>query len=245
MGKRFWPGYVARFAIALISVLFACAAYSGHAKSEPGETNPFVERFIARNATAIADSGQLVFAASRDPSSAQVRIHAVEKSGGAWRAVFPAFSGMIGKKGFAPMGAKREGDGKSPSGIFALGTAFGYGPSVATRLPYRQATEDDYWVDDVASDDYNKWVKGKPNAASFEKMKREDDHYKYGVVIEYNTRPIVKGNGSAIFLHVWKEGKSTSGCVAIPEAMVLKLLGWLDPAKRPLIVMGAEAELLK
>jgi L,D-peptidoglycan transpeptidase YkuD (ErfK/YbiS/YcfS/YnhG family) len=98
-------------------------------------------------------------------------------------------------------------------------------------------------VDDVNSEDYNKWVKGKPNAASCEKMKRDDDQYKYGVVIEYNMYPIVKGKGSAIFLHVWKDGGPTLGCVSMSEEMVLKILGWLDPAKKPLIIMGKESEL--
>jgi L,D-peptidoglycan transpeptidase YkuD (ErfK/YbiS/YcfS/YnhG family) len=98
-------------------------------------------------------------------------------------------------------------------------------------------------VDDVNSEDYNKWVKGKPNAASWEKMKRDDDQYKYGLVIEYNMHPIIGGKGSAIFLHVWKGGESTVGCVSMPEEMVLKILGWLDPAKKPLIIMGTESEL--
>jgi L,D-peptidoglycan transpeptidase YkuD (ErfK/YbiS/YcfS/YnhG family) len=110
-------------------------------------------------------------------------------------------------------------------------------------MPYRQATEDDFWVDDVNSEDYNKWVKGKPNAASWEKMRRDDDQYKYGVVIEYNTNPIVKGKGSAIFLHVWRDGGPTLGCVSMPEERVLKILGWLDPAKKPLIIMGTKSEL--
>ena len=110
-------------------------------------------------------------------------------------------------------------------------------------MPYRQATDDDFWVDDVNSEDYNKWVKGKPHAASWEKMKRDDDQYMYGVVIEYNMHPIIKGKGSAIFLHVWKRGEATLGCVSMPEEMVLKILGWLDPAKKPLIIMGTESEL--
>jgi len=62
-------------------------------------------------------------------------------------------------------------------------------------------------------------------------------------VIEYNMHPIVKGKGSAIFLHVWKQRGATAGCVAMSEEMVLRILGWLDPAKKPLIIMGTESEL--
>ena len=113
-----------------------------------------------------------------------------------------------------------------------------------TKMPYRQATDNDFWVDDVHSDDYNKWINGRSGTTSAEKMKREDDLYKVGVVIEYNTNPIVRGKGSAIFLHVWRgEGKPTLGCVAVAEDNILRLLGWLDPAKKPLIIMGTESEL--
>ena len=223
--------------------LFSFATNNIEESGQPVSINPFIEGFIAQHLTQIGESEQLIFATNTDASSFQVTIHTLEKKNGAWRLVFPTFDGSIGEKGFAPIGEKREGDGKTPSGIFPLGTAFGYDPSAATKMPYRQATEDDFWVDDVNSEDYNQWVKGETSAASREKMKRDDDQYKYGVVIEYNTNPIVKGNGSAIFLHVWKSGESTSGCVAMSEEMVLKILGWLDPDKKPLIVMGTEFEL--
>jgi L,D-peptidoglycan transpeptidase YkuD (ErfK/YbiS/YcfS/YnhG family) len=205
--------------------------------------NRFTKKFISRHTTQIGGSEQIIFATNKDPSSFLVTIHAVERTDGVWHLVFPKFTGSIGEMGFAAVDEKREGDGKSPSGIFPLGFAFGYDPSVETKMPYRQAIDDDFWVDDVNSEDYNKWVKGEPNAASWEKMKRDDDQYKYGVVIEYNMHPIVKGKGSAIFLHVWNDGDSTLGCVAMSEEMILRMLEWLDPAKKPLIIMGTESEL--
>jgi L,D-peptidoglycan transpeptidase YkuD (ErfK/YbiS/YcfS/YnhG family) len=115
---------------------------------------------------------------------------------------------------------------------------------MTTKMPYRQATDDDFWVDDVGSADYNRWVRGRPQAASMEKMKREDGLYRHGIVIEYNMDPIVRGKGSAIFLHQWQGiAKSTRGCVAMPENQILRLLAWLDPAQKPLMIMGTEAEL--
>jgi len=229
--------------MAIFLILLSCAICSGKGSGHSADINPFIIEFIALHTTEIGESGQVIFATNRDSSSVLVTIHALEKNGGSWHLVFPTFSGSIGKMGFAAIDKKREGDGKSPSGIFPLGIAFGYDPSVVTKMPYRQATDDDFWVDDVNSGDYNKWVKGKPNAASWEKMKREDDQYKYGVVIEYNMHPIVRGKGSAIFLHAWKAGQPTVGCVSMPEGMILKILGWLDPAKKPLIIMGTESEL--
>jgi len=232
------------FGMAVLLILDFCPGYCVKGIAESADLDPFIEQFIARKLTPISKSKQLIFATNGDTSSALVTIRAVEKNGGAWQFVFPSFVGSIGRRGFAAIDKKEEGDGKSPSGIFPLGKAFGYSPSVKTRMPYQQATENDFWVDDPNSEDYNTWVKGKPKAGSWEKMRREDDQYKHGVVIEYNMHPVVKGKGSAIFLHAWKDGESTSGCVAMPEGMVVKILAWLDPVKKPLIVMGSEAELL-
>jgi len=231
------------FIIAIFPILFSSAIYSAKESDLSANISPFIKKFIAHHTTQIGKSEQLIFATNRDASSFRVMIHALERSKGIWHIAFPTFAGSIGEKGFAAIDKKREGDGKSPSGIFPLGISFGYDSSVVTRMPYRQATEHDFWVDDVNSEDYNKWITSKPNAASWEKMKRDDDQYKYGVVIEYNMHPIVKGKGSAIFLHVWKHGGATAGCVAMAEEMVLRILRWLDPAKRPLIIMGTESEL--
>ncbi len=143
----------------------------------------------------------------------------MEKRGDNWQMALEPFNAVIGKNGFAPEGEKREGDGKTPSGIYPLKMTFGYNETIKTKMPYRQALADDIWVDDPNADDYNRWVKKqKTHAASYEIMKRDDNLYKYGIVIEYNTDPVIKGNGSAIFLHIWKgEGIPTAGCVAVYE----------------------------
>jgi L,D-peptidoglycan transpeptidase YkuD (ErfK/YbiS/YcfS/YnhG family) len=215
--------------------------------SEPSSTAlPFLEEFLTTNATVLRNSGQLIIVTNQDASSCKVAMHVLEKYGTLWRPPIPAFSGTIGRKGFASFDKKLEGDGKSPTGMFSLGTAFGYAPSMKTKMPYRQATDNDFWVDDIRSADYNRWVRGRPKTASVEKMKREDGLYRHGIVIEYNMHPIVRGKGSAVFLHRWQEeGKSTRGCVAMPEDHILKLLAWLDPAQKPMIMMGTESELHK
>ena len=166
--------------------------------------------------------------------------YTLEKDHDDWKWVSGPMEAMIGKNGFALPGEKREGDGKTPSGIFSLKRTFGYDKTVKTKMSYRQASEEDIWVDDPNATDYNQWVKqGETGAASYEKMKREDGQYKYGIVIEYNTDPVIKGHGSAIFFHVW-EGKDfpTAGCVAVSEEDIIKIFEWLDPNALPLIIMG-------
>lgn len=189
------------------------------------------------------DSVQVLLVANQSASSIGTNVFAIEKKDGKWKQALDSFPGVIGRNGFAAPGEKREGDGKSPSGIFALNTSFGYEKSISTKMPYRQVTDDDLWVDDVNAPDYNRWVKKESTQAlSYEKMKREDDLYKYGLIIEYNTDPVIPGYGSAIFFHIWKgEGMATAGCVATSEDNIIKILGWLDPQSLPLIIMGTES----
>jgi L,D-peptidoglycan transpeptidase YkuD (ErfK/YbiS/YcfS/YnhG family) len=172
--------------------------------------------------------------------SSRYYVYTLEKDHDDWKLVSGPMKATIGENGFAPLGEKREGDGKTPSGIFPLKRTFGYDKTAKTKMPFRQATEEDLWVDDPNAPDYNQWVKqGETGAASYEKMRREDDQYKYGIVIEYNTDPVIKGHGSAIFFHVWKgKGLPTAGCVAVSEEDIIKIIEWLDPGAFPLIMMG-------
>lgn len=194
------------------------------------------------NGLNISESSQILVVTNDYPSSFNVQIYAMEKKTGNWEMIHEPINGVIGKNGFANPGEKREGDGRSPSGIFPLQKAFGYSESILSKMPYRQVLSDDFWIDDVNAFDYNHWVKKeKTQALSYEKMRRDDDLYKYGIVIEYNTNPVIKGYGSAIFFHVWGgEMLPTAGCVAVSENNIIKILGWLDPQAKPIIIMGTE-----
>lgn len=190
-------------------------------------------------------STQVLLVSNADPSSSKAVLYALEKKRAGWDLLMGPIPATIGKKGFAAPGLKREGDGKTPSGIYALGTVFGYAESAPGRMPYRQAVQDDIWVDDAGSVEYNRWAKkGATVAGSYEELRRRDDLYKLGIVIEYNTRPVVKGLGSAIFIHLWRgEGIPTEGCVALSEESMLRVLDWLNPESKPLIILGAQNSL--
>ncbi len=168
-----------------------------------------------------------------------------EKHGNAWQKIY-ASPAMIGRQGMAAGGAKKEGDGKTPSGVYNLTSAFGYYPAVKTGLPYQQTHADDFWVDDVDSDQYNQWVKGVPNgtpngtprAKSYETLLRQDHLYKLAVVIDYNMDPVVPGAGSAIFMHIWRRwDHATAGCVALSERNLRRILKRLDQKSKPVILL--------
>jgi len=75
---------------------------------------------------------------------------------------------------------------------------------------------------------------------SFEKLRIPA--YKYAVGINYNVTNIEPGKGSAISLHIWQgPNKGTSGCTAVSEENMLKILKWLDPNKKPIIIQGTQS----
>ena len=155
-----------------------------------------------------------------------------------WHLVSGPIPAVIGRNGLAPIGEKREGDGRTPSGTFELRRAFGYEKGVPTGLDYRGVTEKDFWIDAPASPFYNQWVAGDIPEVSHEMLRRQDDLYKYAIVIEYNTGPVIPGMGSAIFMHVWRAAnKPTAGCVAMAEIDLLRLLQWLDAHRNPVILL--------
>jgi L,D-peptidoglycan transpeptidase YkuD (ErfK/YbiS/YcfS/YnhG family) len=191
-------------------------------------------------------SNQVLLVIGNDPASATARVYFLEKVKGSWRPVYGPVDAMAGRSGFVLSEEKREGDCRTPTGIYPLEFAFGYAPRIPTKMAYRQATDGDIWVDDIESPDYNKWVtRGNDrNATSCEQMRRQDDLYMYGIVVGYNRNPVVKGRGSAIFFHVWKgPTKPTAGCIAMSEYDLVAILSGLDPSQRPVAVVGTAQRL--
>lgn len=159
-----------------------------------------------------------------------------------WKPAINSFAVVVGKNGVAEQGQKKEGDGKTPSGLYFIGEAFGYYSSLGKKLKidYRYITPNkrDKFIDDINSEDYNTWVIGPTHASSFEIMRRDDSLYDMGAVIEYNKYPIIKGAGSAIFLHIARpERTGTAGCIAMDKNNLSAILYWLDKEKNPQILI--------
>lgn len=155
--------------------------------------------------------------------------------------------GLNERAGDGPV--KREGDGKSPAGVFKLGPAFGFDTAAAAswvKLPYTPLTGNVECVDDVKSGQYNQIVDRFGvqviDWKSSERM-RSVEGYRWGVVVEHNANPPVAGRGSCIFLHIWAGPlKGTAGCTAMEQPNLEATLRWLDAKKSPLLVQLPEAE---
>lgn len=203
------------------------------------------------------DSKQVLLVTGGGTAGSKAVLSAYEKVDGKWLKVLPDMNAFIGKNGFkrtknSPLSAedkktyKYEGDGCSPMGVFTVGALFGWGPDPGFKLPYKTVTADDYWVSGDEKELYNVWInrKGGPDKSwkVYEKLKIPD--YKYAAVIDYNIgADRVVGNGSAIFLHIADSRGYTSGCTAVSEPDLLKVLKWLRPEMSPIIIQGTPEEL--
>jgi L,D-peptidoglycan transpeptidase YkuD (ErfK/YbiS/YcfS/YnhG family) len=138
----------------------------------------------------------------------------------------------LGLNGVIEADAKREGDGRSPAGVWPLRQLLyrpDRGPRVPTRLPTRFLTPNDGWCDDPRDRAYNQAVR-IPYGAGMERLWREDGVYDLLVVLGYNDDPALAGAGSAIFLHVATPGYSpTQGCIALARPDLETLLAVAGP----------------
>jgi zinc D-Ala-D-Ala dipeptidase len=198
----------------------------------------------------LANAEQVIIVNTPGWNSVDGTLSRFEKKDGKWQPVGKKLPIVVGKNGLGwdgitePLAAaaqpiKKEGDGRSPAGMFKVTELFGFEPSLDAKLPYRPLTESIECVDDASSQSYNQIVDRReipnPDWNSSEKM-RTIDVYKIGAVVDYNS-PKVPGAGSCIFLHIWKgPGHGTAGCTAMEESNVQELTGWLDEKKNPIII---------
>src|SRR5580704_17214863 len=182
-----------------------------------------------------------------------------------WQAVGEPFAIVVGKNGLgwgigviaggpdaAAGPVKKEGDGKAPAGVFALGTAFGYAsqPLPGLKMPYLNLTPSIECVDDPGSKHYNSIVERSivtPDWNSSEHMRDAGEAYRWGIVIDHNgtvtggANAPEPGGGSCVFLHIWhSHDRGTVGCTAMSQTNLETLLTWLDPARQPLLVQMPE-----
>lgn len=194
---------------------------------------------------------QVILVISDDFNASQGRLYTYEKNAQGYKEVFEPFSVNLGRNGLAwginqdtfvhakydPQ--KYEGDGKSPAGIFTIKKSFGYATTNSGQLPYLHASDNLICIDDATASEYNTiQLENNPKEKykSFEWMKREDDLYRLGLVVNYNQEGI-KNRGSCIFLHVQKsENAPTAGCTAMPIEALAKIINWLQDEPEPLLI---------
>lgn len=139
----------------------------------------------------------------------------------------------IGKAGYVPANAGREGDAKTPLGQYVL--RFGFyradrlprppkNPIHNTPLVFHPLDPNDGWCDESSDPAYNRFVR-LPYAASIEALWREDGAYDIILVMSHNDSPPVPDLGSAVFIHIAQaDDRQTLGCVALAPEDMTRLL---------------------
>jgi len=179
--------------------------------------------------SAAQTAGQMVVVAATGPQSAWISMHK-KGADGVWRQQLTT-PGIIGRDG---LGKTREGDGKTPVGVFHFTKAFGIAPDPGCQLPYTQVGENEYWSGDVREGmQYNQMVDIRQypglNTAASEHIIDYNPHYQYCLNISYNEEG-TPGLGSAIFMHCFGPNKSyTGGCVALPKEKMRRVMQLVEP----------------
>jgi L,D-peptidoglycan transpeptidase YkuD (ErfK/YbiS/YcfS/YnhG family) len=217
---------------------------------------------VAPEASRWRQATQLVLVTAADWNADHGLQRRYERGADGWHQIGQAQPVMLGRSGLAwGLGlhdsghrgpVKREGDGRSPAGVFAIGEAFGYAPSAATSLDYAPMQASSYCVDVSGSPFYNRIVDAAvvgqaAVAQATEPMRRDlhadgDQRYRLGFVIEHNRQAQPMG-GSCIFAHLWKApGVPTTGCTAMAPETMATVLAWLQPDRHPVFVLLPMAE---
>jgi len=234
-------------------------ALSGKGAVPSSSTSPSGSTSHSSPLSRLQNAREAIVVTTPDWNSSSGTLQRYERNHKRWKPVGDSIPVVIGTSGMgwaseflpkdqAPDGpVKKEGDGRSPAGVFKIGAAFGYDDVKPDwlKLPYIPLTSATECVDDATSEYYNSVV-DRTNVAnagwnSSEKM-RQIGAYRWGVIVDQNPER-QRGAGSCIFLHTWKGlGSSTAGCTAMDQGQLEKVMTWLNPADRPVMVTLPEAE---
>jgi len=179
---------------------------------------------------------------------------------GDWQADSDRWPVMFARGGLAwgrglnspqPGPQKRTADHRNPAGIFRLGPALGYAPTLpegSAGWPYHQVTDRDAWIDDPALPNFNHLVTLPPGAPlpdwwSREKMHLGDPAYRWMVVIEHNYDAPQGDAGNSIFFHIRRaEHYRTAGCTTMAQDDLVRLIKWLQPGSNAMMVELTRAD---
>ena len=190
---------------------------------------------------------QLIVVISSELNSTTATLQRYEKEE-SWYKVGESVPVTLGRNGFGwesgNTSLKREGDGRSPAGIFEIHATFGYDENPIGTMPYYYADDNLICVDDSNDIRYNQMALLNPidPPKSYEVMHRTDGVYRYGAVIGYNPQNN-SGRGSCIFFHLKnRQNTPTAGCTAMDEKPLMEMLRWLDPIKKPALLQITDSE---
>ncbi|WP_231954311.1 L,D-transpeptidase family protein [Actinoplanes derwentensis] len=215
----------------------------------------------------VGNARQVIVVSGNSWGSTYATLRAYQRgSDGEWRLKFGAMKARSGYGGWAWASQRVQDTGQTPAGTFRITEAFGVRADPGTSLPYRKVDKNDYWSgDNKDAKTYNVFqpyasAKRTWRKSQAERLAAYPTQYAHAAVIDFNRPAGVRWDatrrqnvtstpantrlGSAIFLHASGKG-STAGCVSVSRANMVRLLKWLNPAKKPRIVMAPASALTR
>jgi L,D-peptidoglycan transpeptidase YkuD (ErfK/YbiS/YcfS/YnhG family) len=175
---------------------------------------------------AVGNATQVVSVVGVGHSTAKIDVY--QRTPAGWEAVEAGIPAHVGSAGITR--GTKEGEPSTPMGFYTLDSAFGTAPNPGGGLPYVQVGSDHWWDSDSNSPTYNTMQVCKKAQCRFDTAASENldiPQYRHAVVIGVN-KSRTPGDGSAYFFHT-TDGGPTAGCVAIDDATLVKIIGWLRP----------------
>lgn len=186
--------------------------------------SPSVSQSFVANISISKHTTQAITGVGNGGSSATLTVHT--KHNGVWTETLSCRA-RAGSRGIT--GSKREGDKKTPGGVYSFGHAFGIAGNPGISRSYIQVNNNHYWVDDSNSSYYNKLVDASQTGiqwSSAEHLVDYQEAYRYAIAINYNTS-CTPGTGSGIFLHC-STGRATNCCISVSQGDMIRILKMLQ-----------------
>jgi L,D-peptidoglycan transpeptidase YkuD (ErfK/YbiS/YcfS/YnhG family) len=202
---------------------------------------------LANRVVAADGASQLITVAAARADSTQGALRLWTRADACWLPAGGPWPAWLGRGGVSQR--HRDGEGTTPAGVFGFErTIYGVAANPGVHYLYHRIVCGDWWVEDSRSPFYNRFrhvrCGAEPPLRSGEELSRSPTAYRYLAVIDYNSRPVVPGRGSGIFLHA-SIGRPTAGCVSVPVRRLAAILRWLRPAARPRIVIGTPTHMAR
>lgn len=214
--------------------------------SAPTTVAPACAANLAQQLTSTGAATQLITVESSSYSGTYATLTAWRRQGRCWGSAYGPWAARIGASGFSDH--KREGDNTTPTGSYRVGaTMYGNDADPGVSYAYHRLVCGNWWDEDPSSAGYNTFQhvpcgQTPSFGGGSEALWQETTAYPAFAVVDYNTSPVVRGAGSAIFIHA-DVGGPTAGCISLPLSELDRLLDWLSPGAGPLVVMGPDSEI--
>lgn len=175
---------------------------------------------------------QLLIVNAHGGTNANVQLW--DKNDGIWSKAMET-PGFVGSAG---VGTASDYVSRTPAGAYLFNYAFGINGNPGCRLPYRQITQNSYWIGTLWDPQYNTWQERLSGTSWDEHLIEYASDYEFTLTFNYNRGP---GGGSAFFLHV-SNGRPTAGCISVARSQMIYLLHNIQQGGY-IVIINAEDEI--